>query len=155
SRREWLKAAAVAELCGIVPGIAHAQPASSRAGAHAPVVAYLAKLARPDGGYAWEDQEASHLSPTFAVIGCYKVLGQEPPNKPDLARYVRTQHPFHIKKLERDLKVYEYQQIQSLLWLGEDASSFRAQVKSWTRPFVYAKQYERHGYPIFRFEMMA
>ena len=42
---------------------------------------FLQTLARLDGGYAWGDQEISHLTPTFGVIGCYRVLKQTPPKK--------------------------------------------------------------------------
>src|SRR6478609_6690263 len=94
---------------------------------------YLRSLARPDGGYGWDDQDRSHLTPTFAVIGCYRLLGQEPPEPRRLAEFVRTHHPFRIKKLERELRDFEYQQIQSLLWLGEDASAFRDTVRAWKR----------------------
>src|SRR4051812_34005470 len=75
---------------------ASAQPPDAPA-----TVAYLKSLARPDGGYAWDDQERSHLTPTFAVIGCYRLLGQDPPDARRLAEFVRTHHPFRIKKLER------------------------------------------------------
>src|SRR5690349_11624247 len=59
----------------------------------APILAYLQRLARPDGGYAWEDQDESHLTPTFAVIGCHHLLGRTPPDPQRLADFVRTHHP--------------------------------------------------------------
>jgi hypothetical protein len=34
-------------------------------------------------------------------------------------------------------------------------SEFREKVSGWKKPYVYLKQYEQHGYPIFRFELMA
>jgi len=116
---------------------------------------YLESLQRSDGGYAWPDQHRSHLTPSFAVTGCYHLLKQVPPNKGALVEFIRTHHPFQIKKLERDMKMFEFEQIQSLLWLGENAGSFSEQVKSWTKPFVYPKQYEQHGYPILSIEVMA
>ena len=116
---------------------------------------WLETLARDDGGYGWEDQPKSHLSPTFAVIGCYHMLGQEPPHKARLAEFVRTHHPFHLKKLERDLRVFEFQQIQSLLWLGEDVSVFRGMVRGWKQPMAYPAQYEEHRYPVFQNELKA
>src|SRR4051794_37043327 len=60
-------------------------------------VAYLKSLARSDGGYSWDDQDRSHLTPTFAVIGCYRLLGEDPPEPRRLAEFVRTHHPFRIK----------------------------------------------------------
>ena len=60
---------------------------------HDAVVGYLEGLARPDGGYAWEDQEASHLTPTYAVVGCYHLLGRTPPASARLAAFIRDHHP--------------------------------------------------------------
>ena len=116
---------------------------------------YLEILRRPDGGYAWPDQVQSHLTPSYAVTGCYNILERTPPDKSKLVEFVRENHPFRIKKLERELKVFEFQQIQCLLWLGENAGSFHEQVRRWTKPSVYPKQYEQHGYPVLRFEVMA
>jgi hypothetical protein len=155
SRRSLLKSIAAVPLCAGLSARVSAQGGGDGPAWASVVRPYLERLSRPDHGYAWEDQPTSHLSPTFAVIGCYRLLGEEPPAKDKLAEFVVGHHPFHIKTLERDLRVYEYQQIQSLLWLGKDPSAFRDQVKSWTHPSVYAKQYEKHRYPVFRNELMA
>ncbi|MBN1419870.1 MAG: terpene cyclase/mutase family protein [Planctomycetes bacterium] len=125
------------------------------AAAPAAVEAYLESLARPDGGCAWEGHPGSHLSPTFAAIGCYHALGRMPPNRRAVADFVRTHHPARLKRLEQEHREFAYQQIQGLVWLGEDASSFEAEVRGWRRPSRYLPQYERHGYPIFRFELAA
>ena len=114
---------------------------------------YLESLARPDHGYAWEDQEQSHLTPTFAVIGCYRALKQPIPNKSVLAEFVRTHHPAALKKLEQERRIFEFQQVQALAWLGEDASPLRERIFSWSQPLAYMKQYEQHGYPLFSSEM--
>jgi hypothetical protein len=116
---------------------------------------YLETLRRPDGGYAWADQAQSHLTPSFGAVGCYHLLQREPSAKDALVAFLRTHHPFHIKKLERDLPVFEFQQIQGLLWLGQDVGSFREQVKRWTKPSVYPAVYEKHGYPVLQMEVMA
>jgi hypothetical protein len=150
-----LKAVAAAGCSIALPTLVSGQRAAAAPAWRSAVLAYLESLSRGDGGYAWEDQAASHLTPTFAVIGCYRLLGQAPPNQGKLAEFVRTHHPARLKKLEQEHHEFEFQQIQSLLWLGEDASSFRRQVSGWTKPYVYLKQYERHGYPIFRFEVAA
>src|SRR5436309_1197660 len=121
TRRTVLTATAAAGLGALLPRTAMARV---RPAWHSAVLAYLQGLSRPDGGCAWDDQPESHLTPTFAAVGCYRVLGVDPPDKARLAEFVRTHHPFRVKKLERELRVFEYQQIQSLLWLGEDASSF-------------------------------
>lgn len=116
---------------------------------------YLESLRRTDGGYAWADQPQSHLTPSFAAIGCYHSLGREPPDKAALIEFIRTHHPFQIKKLERDLRVFEFQQIQSLLWLGQDVGAFREQIGKWTKPSTYPTVYEKHGYPVLQFEAMS
>src|SRR5690242_19886233 len=152
TRRTALATAAAAGLDALLPRTAVAQV---RPAWQSSVLNYLKGLSRPDGGYAWDDQPESHLTPTFAAIGCYRALGADPPDKVRLAEFVRTHHPFRVKKLERELRVFEYQQIQSLLWLGADASSFRALVRGWKKPTTYPKQYEQHGYPVFHGELIA
>jgi hypothetical protein len=119
------------------------------------ILSFLATLARPGGGYAWDEQSEPHLTATYAVIGCHRLLGKEMPNKKAVAEFVRTHHPAELKKLEQIHHEFEFQQIQSLIWLGEDVSSFREQVAGWKKPYVYFKQYEQHGNPIFRFELAA
>ena len=150
TRRAMLKAIAAA-----AAGCAAGAPplAFGAADWRTPVLKYLQRLARPDSGYAWEDQEASHLTPTFAVIACYRLLGQDPPNRAALAEFVRTHHPARLKKREQEHHDYDWQQIQSLAWLGEDVSSFREKVAGWTKPYVYLKQYEQQGFPILRSEL--
>lgn len=152
-RRTFLKLAA-AEL-GLLAATSDAQAATPDGPWKDEVVAYLERLARPDGGYAWEDQEYSHLTPTYAVVGSYLMLNRTVPRKAAVAEFVRTHHPFQIKKLERDLRGFEFQQIATLRWLKEDPPGLEGVVRGWKRPSVYPKQYEQHGYPVFRFELMA
>jgi hypothetical protein len=155
TRRATLKALAAGGLAAALPTRAFAHEHATSPAWLTPVLSYLNRLARPDGGYAWEDQERSHLTPTFAVIACYRHLNQTPPNKAQLADFVRTHHPAKLKKLEQEHREFEYQQIQSLLWLGEDASSFAPQVRAWRTPTIYLKQYERDANPILRHELTA
>ena len=132
SRRTLVKTLTLASLGGAIPAarlLGALPPAQER-----PAVAdYLDTLARPDGGYAWPDQQQSHLTPTFAVIASFRVLGLEPPRRDLLVRFVREHHPARLKKLEQEHRQFEYQQIQALLWLGADASSFIPQVESFRR----------------------
>jgi len=153
-RRDFLKGAAAAMSLGTVSGCAKALAGRRSASWMADVAGYLESVRGADGGYGWWAGERSHLTPSYAAAGCYHLMGQEPPNKNTLAEYIRTHHPFRVKKLERDLRVFEYEQIQGLLWLGENADSFRGQVQGWTKPSAYPRQYERDGYPILRFEVM-
>jgi hypothetical protein len=116
---------------------------------------YLQTLARPDGGYAWGDQEITHLTPTFGVIGAYRVMQIPPPNGDRLTEYVRTHHPRELKKLEQERRIFDWQQVQALTWLGADASEFKPKIAALTKPLGYLKQYERHGYPVFQSELGA
>ena len=153
-RRSFLKAAATALPLGYMRMSAVAQRSIPPTPLIEEVLLYIEGLRRSDGGYAWPDQRASHLTPSFAAIGCYHLLGQAPPDKDTLADFVRTHHPFEVKALQRELKDFEFQQIKSLQWLGEDASSFDEQIRDWTKPSTYPKQYEQHGYPVLHIEAM-
>ncbi|MCX7046940.1 MAG: prenyltransferase [Candidatus Sumerlaeota bacterium] len=152
NRRAILKAMAAAGIGAAAPKILFSQGAT-QSDWKSEVIAYLETLARPDGGYAWGDQQDSHLTPTFAVIGCYQILKQTPPRKKELAEFVRSHHPARLKKLEQERRVFEFQQVQSLVWLGEEApAELREKIRAWKQPLAYLKQYEQHGYPIFQSE---
>src|SRR4051812_20914924 len=77
SRRAMLKTVAVASAGAALPCFAFGATAV-KSDPWSSLMAYLESLSRPDGGYAWADQEQSHLTPTFAVIGCYQVLKATP-----------------------------------------------------------------------------
>jgi hypothetical protein len=155
TRRSLLKAALAAELVVDLPAIGFGSALDERTDRAADTAGFLATLARPGGGYAWDEQSEPHLTPTFATIGCFRLLKVEAPGREELARFVRTHHPQQLKKLEQEHREFEYQQIQSLLWLGQDALSFREQVRGWTSPARYLPQYEKHQYPIFRSQLTA
>jgi Uncharacterized protein conserved in archaea len=151
TRRELLKGLAAAGVVGLLPR-SFAQGASGVTGARTRVLDYLESLARPDDGYAFADQQRSHLTPTFATIACYRILGAEIPRRERLIEFVRTHHPRELKKLEQDRRIFEYQQIQALAWLGADLGEFREKIHAIVVPQTYLRQYERHGYPIFQSE---
>ena len=154
TRRAAVQALAIAGAAAVLPRLSTGQTLSAslwRSG----VIQYLQTLARPDGGYAWQGQGPSHLTPTFAVIGCHQVLRQPVPNKEMVVEFVRTRPPSRLKKLEQPHHAFEYQQIQSLIWLGADVSSFRDVVRAWRKPTAYLKQYEQHGYPVLGQEIAA
>ena len=152
NRRVMLKTVALSGAAAVFPAPLFGQPRVNANWRDA-VVRYLESLARPDGGYGWEGQEHSHLTPTFFVIGCYRLLGQTPPRKSDLAQFIRTHHPGALKKLEQERRIFDFQQVQALVWLGEDASALKEKILSWKQPLAYLKQYEQHGYPLFSSEM--
>jgi hypothetical protein len=152
NRRVMLKTVAVAGAASALPGSLFCQPQNPVRSTDQ-FVAYLESLARSDGGYGWEGQEHSHLTPTFFVIGCYRLLKRRPPRRTELAEFVRTHHPAALKKLEQERRIFEWQQVQALVWLGEELSPLKGRILSWQEPLAYLKQYEQHGYPLFSSEM--
>ncbi|MBL9210894.1 MAG: hypothetical protein JNL92_10535 [Opitutaceae bacterium] len=154
TRRRLLRLTAFAGAAALVPVRFHAQSAPS-ADAVRRITRYLETLARPAGGYAWGDQERSHLTPTFGVIGAYRALGVMPPRPEALADYVRRNHPRELKKLEQERRIFEFQQVQALAWLGADLAEFRPRIAALTQPLGYLKQYERNGYPVLQSELGA
>jgi hypothetical protein len=155
NRRDLLKLGAIAGAAAATPLRVFGQADKGAAASAPSITAYLETLARPDGGYAWGDQDLSHLTPTFGVIGCYRLLKQTPPNKDRLVEYVRTHHPRELKKLEQERRIFDWQQVQALAWLDADVSGFRTKIAGLTKPLAYLKQYEQHGYPIFQSELGA
>ena len=141
------------------------------------------KLEKPDGGYGWEDQYDSHLTPTFAVIGILHDINSLPSDKESLVQFVRSHHPQYgpnaaaalAFKLDHPEVLYLkngfltgketgasgsemmtliYQQIQSILWLGGDASEFNDPISKWKSQAGNLANYEKHGYPVLEQEMM-
>jgi hypothetical protein len=147
NRRSMLKAMAATGALAACPPALLAQAGRGN------VFRYLETLARDDGGYGWEGQGHSHLSATYFVSGCYRVLGQTPPGRARLAEFVRTRHPSVLKKLEQERRIFEFQQVQTLVWLDADSAVLKDKVLQWTEPLAYLKQYERNGYPLFSSEM--
>ncbi|MES2692323.1 MAG: prenyltransferase/squalene oxidase repeat-containing protein [Verrucomicrobiota bacterium] len=154
TRREALKTLAVA---GVVAAVPRALAQTGAGVSTRAILDYLQTLRKEDGGYGWEDQVLSHLTPTFGVIGCHRLLKTPPPERTQLAAWVRTHHPRELKKLEQERRVFEFQQVQALSWLGEDVASFRETFASpkWMTPLAYMKAYEQHGYPVFQSELGA
>lgn len=155
TRRDMIKLMAVAGAASSCAANVFGQAKRPDAPAIRTITDYLQTLARPDGGYAWGDQEITHLTPTFGVIGACRVLQQTPPNKEKLVEYVRTHHPRELKKLEQERRIFDWQQVQALTWLGADASEFKPKIAALTKPLGYLKQYERNGYPVFQSELGA
>jgi hypothetical protein len=143
TRREVLSAALLSPL---------ATAAEDSAG----TVTYLEGLKRPDGGYGWDVDPHSHLTPTFAVLGCYRLVGKDIPAKTAAAGFVREHYPMlSARHKDRPLRRFDYEQMQALAWLGEDISGFSQEVSGWTGPSIYTKAYEHEGYPVFQHEVMA
>ncbi|MBX7121885.1 MAG: terpene cyclase/mutase family protein [Opitutaceae bacterium] len=150
TRRQVLKGIAALGALGVLPRMSAARPTPA---GRTRILAYLRRHARPDGGYAFDGQQRSHLTPTFAVIAAHRLLGAELPEKESLIAFVRTHHPRELKKLEQERRIFEFQQVQALRWLGDDATDFRDKIGAIIKPQEYKRQYERHGYPIFQSEL--
>ncbi len=116
---------------------------------------YLKGLSRDDGGYGWGDQLRSHLTPTFAVIGCANILSVTLPHSGKLAEYIRAHHPMALKSLEQEHRIFSFQQLQSLIWLNEEVGTLGDTVLGWKKPVEYMKQYEKDGNPVFIQEISA
>ncbi len=157
TRRALLKTLGVAGGWVALPREAWAQPVGRPASTPAAkaIIAYLETLRRDTGGYGFADQERAHLTPTFAVIGCYRLLQVTVPRSADVAAFVRANHPRELKKLEQERRVFEFQQVQALAWLDEDVSAFRTTIGAWTEPMAYLPQYEQQRYPVFQSELGA
>jgi hypothetical protein len=152
NRRNMVKTVAVTGIAAGFPAVLLGQ-ATAKSHPREAILTYLGTLARPDGGYGWEGQGHSHLTATFYVIGCYRLLAQKPPNRSALAEFIRTHHPGALKKLEQERRIFEFQQVQTLVWLGEDVAAVKEKILAWKQPLAYLKQYEQHGYPLFSSEM--
>jgi hypothetical protein len=152
NRRAMLKATALAGAAAALPRPLFSQ-SQNDASWRADILRYLESLARADGGHGWAGQEHSHLTPTFYVIGSYHLLGTVPPRTNALAQFIRTHHPSALKKLEQERRIFDFQQVQALVWLGEDASALKEKILAWNKPLAYLKQYEQDGNPLFSSEM--
>ena len=119
------------------------------------VVGYLESLAKSDGGYGWAEQEQSHLTVIWAVLGSYQLIGQQPSRRTALALLIPTLHPHRGRKPERALHEFDRQQIESLAWLDADTSPFKSKVGAWAGPLPYPTRYERDGNPVVEQEVAA
>src|SRR4051794_20185399 len=61
--------------------------------ASATTLEFLARRRNADGGYGWSRGEWSHITPTFAAVGCYRLLGQAIPEAARVAEFARSHYP--------------------------------------------------------------
>jgi prenyltransferase beta subunit len=117
------------------------------------------KLQKSDRGFGWEDQPDGHLTPTFAAVGILHYLNQLPEEKSTIIKFVLSRHPQTGINKEAgpsgsELRNLVYQQIQALLWLGDDARAFVPIVEKWKSQTGNIYNYEKAGNPVFMQEMM-
>lgn len=154
SRRSFMAAASAAGLLLTNVGAARAQPPGD-GDWRLRVQRYLEGLLRTDGGYGWGDQRRAHLTPTFAVIGCARLLNISLAKPDFVGEYVRTHHPAALKSLEQEHRLFCFEQLQSLIWLDQKVGTLRDTVLAWKKPVEYMRQYEQAGYPVFIQEVSA
>lgn len=119
------------------------------------VILFLEKHRRADGGYSWTPDDRSHISPTFASVGCYQLLGKPVPDAKGVAKFARTRYPVaERRRTERPLWRFDFEQVTTLRWLGESTSSFQKLAETWTKPADF-KPYEMDGYPSFQHQSAA
>lgn len=97
----------------------------------------------------------SHLTPTFGVIGAYQALKLMPPNPTELADFVRVRHPRELKPLQQEARIFDWQQVQALRWLGADTREFATSIAAFAKPLEYNRLYESQGYPVAQSELSA
>lgn len=121
------------------------------------VLDYLEAHRRPGGGYGWSSDAVGQLTPTFAVIGCYRALGVEIPDAPRVAAFIRDNFPVPERRRaekDRPLRRLDFEQVQSLLWLNQSVESFRRIASMWTAPPVMTPRYELHSQPVLQHQAM-
>lgn len=56
------------------------------------------------------------------------------------------------RKKDRPLHRFDYEQMQTLVWLGEPIHEYRAEATSWSKPSYFTKTYELHENPLLQQE---
>ncbi len=120
------------------------------------ILEFLAGRRNADGGYAWNPNELSHITPTFAAIGCHRLLQTPVPDADAVAEFVRGHYPVpDARRTDRPLWRFDFEQAQALLWLDEPLDSVRRLAEKWVRPAEFTKTYELDGNPVFQHQAMA
>lgn len=160
TRRSFAKSATATSLA-LWPRLAALAQTPPRLGdeARTRILNYLESLAKPGGGYGWDEQPDAFLTVTHAVVGCYRALGAAVPKPAETAAFVRASNPItgpraQTRRHWTEMKEFVFQQIQTLLWLGAPVDEvLKRQVESWKAPSTYATAYERNGHPVMRQEV--
>ncbi len=151
SRRKTLKVLAASGLASLLPRGAVGQDGLVKS--EGSLTAFLESLRGSDGGYAWPGQQVAHLTPTLYAIGCYHALGVDPPRKDELIAFTWSHHPQSVWPLSERRYVFDHQQLQALVWLGEDVRSLREKFSELEAPRGYNPRYEKGGNPFFQSEV--
>jgi hypothetical protein len=118
--------------------------------------AYLEAHRRPEGGYGWSSDVTPHVTPTFGVVGSYRLLGLATPKADAVGRFVRETYPVNERRrTDRPLGRLDFEQVQTLAWLGESIESFRELASTWQGPAEFTTRYELGGNPVLQHQAMA
>src|SRR5690349_10865193 len=80
------------------------------------IATYLEQHRRGETGYGWSGDVTPQLTPTFAAIGCYRLLGMPVPDSKNVGTFVRTKYPAtEPRRKERPLWRFDWEQVQTLL----------------------------------------
>lgn len=120
------------------------------------IAQWLETHRRAEGGYGWLTDVVGQVTPTFAAVGCYHVLGKRPPNAAGAASFVRNHYPVpEVRRKDRPLWRLDFEQVQTLLWLDEPIDGFRPLAETWTQPAEFTPRYEMGANPVLQHQSMA
>lgn len=147
TRRTWMSLFAAPALSAVFPWPESFRRQTAR---------YLETHRRPEGGYGWSSDVVAHISPTFGAVGSYQMLGLDVPDEDRAAAFARDVYPVpELRRKDRPLWRMDFEQVQTLLWLGRPLDSFRPLASTWTRPAEFTTRYELGGNPVFQHQAMA
>ena len=114
---------------------------------------YWQTLLRGHGRYAWPDDPKPSLSVTYSAVASHQVLGKPVPHAVEVARFVRGAYPMPpARRKDRPLHRFDFEQMQTLAWLGESIEEYRDAATGWDKPSYFTKNYEMHENPVLRQE---
>ena len=108
-----------------------------------------------DGGYAWDDLARAHLTPTYAVIGCYRLLGHETAGQGAAGRVHSHPAPGAAQEARTGAPRFRVPADPESPLARRRCHVVPRLVRTWTRPPRYLPQYEQDSNPVFRFALAA
>ncbi|RZU35648.1 prenyltransferase/squalene oxidase repeat-containing protein [Edaphobacter modestus] len=117
------------------------------------IVAFIARHRKSSGGYGWLSRTKAHVTPSFAAVGCYRLLQSPIPETEVLAEFVRSHYPVPEGLSQQPLWRIDYEQAQILSWLGKAIDSDKRAMLQ--EPFVYNTYFEQNAYPTLQHQAMA
>ncbi len=152
SRRDFNRGLSAATLaCGLSP--AANSLVKSHGSAHRSLIAFVERHRKPSGGYGWLSRTTAHITPTFAAVGIYRLLGATVPDQAAITAFVQSAYPVPDGLSQQPLWRLDYEQAQTLLWLGSGINANKSAM--WKKPFVYNTYFEQNAYPTLQHQAMA